>query len=160
MLNSFSCSSATASVIPLLTDKRIVDDTSIAVLTLPNGDRHLFFQEHSGLIRQAYYSSTSREWRADSSNVVAANAKNHTPLAAVHSPAIDDTFSNNPETVSKLSLRSIFCTSLVLKEIAGGILHITKQQSCLYILSANRRCMAESDGHDDTCIREHLTIYG
>lgn len=72
--------------IPLLTDKRILNDTSVASLALSNGDRRLFFQEASGLIRQAFYSASTGGWRADTSYIVASDAKNHTPLAAINAP--------------------------------------------------------------------------
>ena len=65
----------------LLSRDSILDDTSIAALVLPNGDRRLFFQDRSGVIRQAFGSSSSEEWRADISYIVASNARNHTPIA-------------------------------------------------------------------------------
>ena len=70
-----------------LTDKQILDDTSVAALALPNGDRRLFFQDLSGLIRQASHSSSSGEWRADTNYVVASNARTHTPIAAINLPS-------------------------------------------------------------------------
>lgn len=72
----------------------ILDDTSIAALALPNGDRRLFFQDVSGVIRQAFGSSSSEEWRADISYVVALNAKNHTPIAAALVP-LEGSYSKN-----------------------------------------------------------------
>ncbi|KAL8786731.1 MAG: hypothetical protein Q9195_008106 [Heterodermia aff. obscurata] len=59
----------------------ILDDTSVAALTFSDGDTHLFFQDLSGIIRQASYNGTLREWRADIGDVVASDAKNHTPIA-------------------------------------------------------------------------------
>ena len=59
----------------------------MAALALPNGDRRVFFQDHSGVIRQAFYSAASRQWRADVKYIVASNAKNHTPIAVVASPS-------------------------------------------------------------------------
>ena len=79
--------SPTPSDSPVLTDRRILDDTSMAALALPNGDRRLFFQDLSGVIRQAFYSAASRQWRADIKYIVASNAKNHTPIAVVASPS-------------------------------------------------------------------------
>ena len=78
--------SPTPSNSPVLTDRRILDDTSMAALVLPNGDRRLFFQDLSGVIRQAFYSAASRQWRADVKYIVASNAKNHTPIAVVVAP--------------------------------------------------------------------------
>lgn len=70
----------------LLTNRRILDDTSMAALSLPGGDRRLFFQDQSGIIRQAFYSSASRQWRADINYLVASDAKNHTPMAVANPP--------------------------------------------------------------------------
>ena len=70
----------------MLTDRQILNDTSIAALGLPNGNRQLFFQDLSGAIRQAIYSINSRGWRADVEYVVASDAKKNTPLAVVDTP--------------------------------------------------------------------------
>ena len=78
--------SPTSSVAPPLTEKQIINDTSIAAVTLSNGDRRLFFQDLSGAIRQAFYSPATRVWRADINYVVASDARNHTPIAVVDAP--------------------------------------------------------------------------
>ena len=67
----------------------------MAALELPNGDRRLFFQDQSGFIRQAFYSSSSREWRADINYIVASDAKNHTPIAVVNPSTISVNETNN-----------------------------------------------------------------
>ena len=52
----------------------------MAALTFSDGKTRLFFQDLSGVIRQASYNGTLRDWRADISDVVASDAKNHTPI--------------------------------------------------------------------------------
>ena len=84
VLISYMTSSSGPSTAPVLTNKRILDDTSIAALSLPNGERRLFFQDLSGVIRQAFYSTASRQWRADVNYLVVSDAKNHTPLAVAY----------------------------------------------------------------------------
>jgi len=59
-----------------------LNDTSVAVVALNKGDKRLFFQESSGSIREALYTSSTGQWTADTNNIVAADAKNSTPLAA------------------------------------------------------------------------------
>ena len=63
----------------------VLSDTSIAALTLPNGDRWIFFQERSGIIRLAIYSTGANVWAATNTTSfqVADDARNNTPLAAI-----------------------------------------------------------------------------
>ena len=63
----------------------ILGDTSIAAVTLSNGDRRIFFQERSGIIRQAKYSASAKVWVAETTTnfQVADDARNNTPLAAI-----------------------------------------------------------------------------
>ena len=63
----------------------VLSDTSIAAVTLPNGDRQVFFQERSGIIRQAVYSTGAKVWAAGNTTSfqVADDARNNTPLAAI-----------------------------------------------------------------------------
>ena len=91
--------SPTPNNLPVLTDKRILDDTSMAALSLPNGDRRLFFQDLSGDIRQAFYSADSSQWRADIKNIVASDAKNHTPIAVVEPPTMSENSTSGPFSV-------------------------------------------------------------
>ncbi|KAG7004505.1 ToMV susceptible protein tm-1(GCR26) [Physcia stellaris] len=99
---STSPSSSSPSTSPL-TDKQILDDTSIAALALPNGDRRLFFQDLSGLIRQASHSSSSGEGRADTNYVVASNARTRTPIAAVNLPSRNYSIPGNGSTAVSFS---------------------------------------------------------
>lgn len=57
------------------------DDTSLAVIAFGNGDKRLCFQESSGSVREALYTWSTEQWRADANNIVAIDAKNSTPLA-------------------------------------------------------------------------------
>lgn len=66
-----------------LSQKHALSDTSLAILESKNGDRHLFFQERSGNIRQGIYSASTQKWIASSNSIVATDAKNHTPIAAI-----------------------------------------------------------------------------
>ncbi|KAL8853050.1 MAG: hypothetical protein Q9221_002080 [Calogaya cf. arnoldii] len=66
----------------------IMDDTAIAAVTLPNGNRQVFFQEESGKLRRALYSSQAGIWQTSTdpqmvqSSPLIEDAKNNTPLAA------------------------------------------------------------------------------
>ncbi|KAL8792432.1 MAG: hypothetical protein Q9195_004965 [Heterodermia aff. obscurata] len=106
---------------PVLTDKRILDDTAMAALALPNGDRRLFFQDLSGAIRQAFYSAASRQWRADVQHIVASNAKNHTPIAVVTSPTFMYNITSQAFIPGYLSVLYIFANnSLACVEFVAG----------------------------------------
>ena len=78
--------SPTTSATLRLNDKQILNDTSLATVILSNGDRRLFFQDLSGSIRQAFYSSATQQWRAVVGSVVASDARNHTPIAVIDVP--------------------------------------------------------------------------
>lgn len=47
---------------PLGTSSYTLNDTSLAALPLANGDRHLFFQDDTGLIRRAIRTASNGEW--------------------------------------------------------------------------------------------------
>ena len=64
----------------------ILNDTSIAAMSMSDGDRHIFFQDSTGTIRQAIYTVTTNQWASPLSLVVATDAKNNTPLAPVVDP--------------------------------------------------------------------------
>ena len=65
-----------------LAEQHILNDTSLAALVLANGDRHLFFQDNTGLIRRAVRTASNNQWSTSPTLSVDSNAKNHTPLAA------------------------------------------------------------------------------
>lgn len=60
----------------------ILNDTSLAALVLPDGDRHLFFQDNNGTIRRAIKSLTESQWTISPSLDLGSSPKNHTPIAA------------------------------------------------------------------------------
>ena len=68
----------------------MLKDTSIAAVSLPNGDRNIFFQETNGGLRHAIYSSEGKAWATDFSKELSlpfnqANARHRSPLATVDS---------------------------------------------------------------------------
>lgn len=60
----------------------ILNDSALAAVEMPNGDRRVFFQGNDGNIRQAVYIESRKQWSAGSTNIVVEDAKKHTPLAA------------------------------------------------------------------------------
>lgn len=77
----------------------IINDSALAAVELPNGDRRVFFQKNDGYIRQAIYLGSSKRWSAGATNIVVKNAKKHTPLAAV---AINTTTSVNVDIFTRV----------------------------------------------------------
>lgn len=61
----------------------ILNDSALAAVELPNGDRRVFFQENSGNIRQAVYQGSRNQWSASLTDIIVSDAKMHTPLAAI-----------------------------------------------------------------------------
>lgn len=59
----------------------ILNDTSLAAVSLANGDRQLFFQDNTGRIRRAYRTASNGQWSTNSSLSIDTTAKNYTPLA-------------------------------------------------------------------------------
>ena len=70
---------------PKLIERGIINDSSFAAIEPPGspGDRHIFFQEDTGSIREAVYTVQNKRWIADLGFVIALDAKNHTPIATV-----------------------------------------------------------------------------
>ena len=60
-----------------------MNDTSIGGVVDANNDRHVFFQDNTGLIRHAWFFDSIKQWKTSTEPVVASNAKNLTPMAAV-----------------------------------------------------------------------------
>ena len=75
----------------LATPNMVMSDTSLAAVELPDGDRFLYFQDNNGMIRQAAFSFSTQKWTADQGFIVASDAKNHTPIAAITTPQKGDT---------------------------------------------------------------------
>ena len=69
----------------------IRSNTFLAAVTIAGGDRHLFFQEASGGLQRAFYSSRTKRWRPSVDSILASGAKNNTPLVAA-------TILNRPDT--------------------------------------------------------------
>lgn len=67
----------------------ILLDTSLVAILNKNGDRFLFFQETSGIIRRAINRSreADSEWFTEAQEVVAENAKTPTPIAVIILPS-------------------------------------------------------------------------
>ena len=59
----------------------ILNDTSLAAVILPNGDRHLYFQDSTGRIRYVIRTASTNQWNTSPDSNISASAKNHTPLA-------------------------------------------------------------------------------
>ena len=71
----------------------ILNGTSIAAISLTSKDRYLFFQDHTGDVRQAARTASKAQW-ATTSYIITSDAKMYTPLAVA--PANS---SNSSETV-------------------------------------------------------------
>ena len=84
MISSQVYSSTTASAPSPVFDTAhaVVDDSSLAALTTPDGNRHVFFQDNRGMIRQAIYVQSTKSWTARINYVVAMDARNLTPISA------------------------------------------------------------------------------
>lgn len=61
----------------------ILNDSALAAVELPYGDRRVFFQENSGNIRQAVYQGSRNQWSVSLTDIIVSNAKMNTPLAAI-----------------------------------------------------------------------------
>lgn len=90
--------------------QHILNDTSLAALTLPNGDRQLLFQDSTGLIRRAVWTASNAQWDTmpylNFSSGLAEGLptpKNNTPLAFAASDAVDGGGTNVWIKSSKLS---------------------------------------------------------
>ena len=54
-----------------------------SAVTLPGGDRELYFQDTSRAVRKAFYWSRSKSWQAFARFELAPKARSHNPLAAI-----------------------------------------------------------------------------
>lgn len=97
MLTLSSSSSSTVNSTPNASlPHGIYNDSSVSIVALGDGDKRLLFQEGAGNIREAIFSQSASSWTSDVSNVVATDARNNTPLAALlvnstGTPFADDT---------------------------------------------------------------------
>ncbi|KAI4166889.1 MAG: hypothetical protein LQ343_007654 [Gyalolechia ehrenbergii] len=102
-----------------------MDNTSIAAVTLPNENRHVYFQESTGAFRRAIYSSQAKIWQASADAQVVPDAKNNTPLAGIFdnrvmnvaASALSDKFSGgwipNPIDSSVIDIATLAVTNAV-----------------------------------------------
>lgn len=60
-----------------------MDNTPISAVTLPNNNRHLYFREQTGAIRQAAFSSSAQYWQTTIDARLPENARNNTPIAVM-----------------------------------------------------------------------------
>lgn len=61
--------------------RHILNDTSLAAVSLANGDRQSFFPDIAGLIRRAYRTASNSPWSTNSSLSIDTTAKTYRPLA-------------------------------------------------------------------------------
>ena len=64
----------------------IMNDTSLATIFTPDGNRHVIFQDRSGLLREAINVASESRWLAQTSFVIATDARNYTPLSTAYAP--------------------------------------------------------------------------
>ena len=90
---------------PIELSNAIYLNTSLAAITLTNGDRRVYFQDVTGRIREAQFSTNTKTWNTAADFVVSDNAVNGTRLAAASSISVTWTHPNESLiTVSMLSL--------------------------------------------------------
>lgn len=71
-------------------DHLILNDSSLAALTLNDGDRTVLLQDRKGMVRQAIYKISNQKWSITPSPIVASGPRNFTPLALIHNPNTTD----------------------------------------------------------------------
>ena len=75
------------------TTQYILDDTSLAAISSSDGNRYLFFQDPTGLIRTVV--RTNNQWSTNLNPATSLNAKNYTPLAAMAANSSSDGFGDS-----------------------------------------------------------------
>ncbi|KAL9607473.1 MAG: hypothetical protein Q9167_007620 [Letrouitia subvulpina] len=99
----------------------ILRNSSFAALGLPDNERRVFFQDESGVIRQALYSANSRQWLAsNSTEPVSSNALNHTPLAAINVVG-NANAGVCRNSISSMSVTNLQAASATLMEIPSSL---------------------------------------
>ena len=62
----------------------ILNDTSLAAVTSPDGNRHVFFQDFKGSLRHTVFDQAANSWTNEPDNITTSSAPRlHTPLAAI-----------------------------------------------------------------------------
>lgn len=82
----------------------IFNDSSVAIVALGDGDKRLLFQEGTGSIREALFTQSANIWRSDINNVVATDARNNTPLAALLVNSTGTPFTQDTGPVVRISM--------------------------------------------------------
>ena len=67
---------------PSVEEHGMTENSSFAIVSTSDDNKHLFFQELSGNIRQAFYNTSESSWETSANLVIASNAKNNTPISA------------------------------------------------------------------------------
>ncbi len=101
----------------------ILNDTSLAAVSLANGDRHLFFQDNTGLIRRAIRTASNGQWSTSSYLNASSNAKQHTPPAAIIPVGITDSESGTEVLVTSRKATILVHADLCLD---WALLHFRK----------------------------------
>ena len=67
-------------------EHQVLNDTSLATVATLGGNRHVYYQDQSGLLRESVYFAPTQNWSSPLSYTIATNAKNFTPISAVQVP--------------------------------------------------------------------------
>ena len=73
---------------PFSSNNAILNDTSLAAVANFNGDRHVFFQDQSWSIRECIFTLSSGKWSTLTTNIVAVDAKEYSPMSAILLPLV------------------------------------------------------------------------
>ena len=73
-------------------------------MALGDGDKRLLFQEGTGSIREALFTQSANTWSSDVNNVVATDARNSTPLAALLVNSTGTPFAQDTGPVVRISI--------------------------------------------------------
>ena len=82
----------------------VYNDSSVSIVALGDGDKRLLFQEGTGNIREALFTQSANSWTSDIDNIVATDARNNTPLAAVLVNSTGTSFADDTGPVVGTSL--------------------------------------------------------
>ncbi|CAD6569571.1 MAG: hypothetical protein ASARMPRED_002950 [Alectoria sarmentosa] len=99
--------------------QNILNDTYLAAVSLVNGDRQLFFQDSTGLIRRAIRTASTNQWST--------NVNQNVQWWEVYSTAVD-TRSLSINTIGGVSSNSTMDLALLYYEIPNGIVSALLQR--------------------------------
>lgn len=86
----------------------IYNDSSLSIVVLGDGDKRLLFQEGTGSIREALFTQSADSWTSDINNIVATDARNNTPLAALLVNSTGTPFADDTGPVVRVSFSKEF----------------------------------------------------